>query len=331
MVVVSFIGLITVLLLPAVQSAREAARRAQCTQNLRQIGIALHSYADTIGCFPLGTMLSGDPRFPGKGRPYCEYLVIDKGFLASILPQIEQASLFNSINHGLSLFSRENHTVLAVRVATYSCPSDPDAGRLRDGSLVNFLPFIPKGFDSHVKVATTSYACMHGPNTAMALPVLNGSTCIPPPDRVESVSGTIIEAGPIRPVSVSDGLSNTIIATEKATSSYRAFDAIVPNSTSQTAWWASGSFGDTLSTALYPPNSYKITALDADTMWIWFASASSQHPGGVNALLGDGSVRFIKETIDSWPVETAGHSPSPRLWQALSTRNGGELASPGDY
>ena len=105
-------------------------------------------------------------------------------------------------------------------------------------------------------------------------------------------------------------------------------------------WWITGNVGDTLFTGLYPPNGEK--ALGGG----FVSPASSLHPGGVNVLMADGSARFVKETIQSWPIDAATTDPvgstfsesgywvglpPPGVWQALSTRNGGELTTSADY
>jgi prepilin-type processing-associated H-X9-DG protein len=151
-------------------------------------------------------------------------------------------------------------------------------------------------------------------------------------------NGVFNDLSPIRLASVTDGLSNTIFMAEKATTILQELDAVIPQYAAQHGWYITGNWGDTLITALYPPNAFDGVAFAAVTAWT--NSASSMHPGGLNVLMGDGSVRFIKNSIQSWPFDPisgnpAGASqngqgswvnvPPSGVWQSLSTRSGGEV------
>jgi len=138
--------------------------------------------------------------------------------------------------------------------------------------------------------------------------------------------------------SVTDGLSNTMFVMEKSTAILQHLSAVNPFVFAKYGWYITGNWGDTLVTTLYPPNACGKVVLGATAAWT--DSASSLHPGGVNVLMGDGSVRFVKETIGCWAVDPISGSPSGAslgyggwwtnlppsgVWQALSTRSGGEL------
>src|SRR4051812_16337754 len=113
LVVIAIIGVLIALLLPAVQAAREAARRMQCTNNLKQVGLALHNYHDVWGRFPMGSVQVDSPN--GSYR---------RPFLSSLLPFLEQRNLFDSYNYDLSFQVDQNETTRTSIVAVFACPSD---------------------------------------------------------------------------------------------------------------------------------------------------------------------------------------------------------------
>ena len=189
----------------------------------------------------------------------------------------------------------------------------------------------------------TSYAGMIGSLPVLAQP-LPGNNCVVPGALIAQCNGVFNDLSPIRLASVTDGLSNTIFMAEKATTILQELNALDPQYAAQHGWYITGNWGDTLVTALYPPNACDKVA--GASMTAWTNSASSMHPGGLNVLMGDGSVRFIKDTIQTWPFSTltgnpAGASqngqgawvnlPPSGVWQALSTRNGGEVVGSDAY
>ena len=142
----------------------------------------------------------------------------------------------------------------------------------------------------------------------------------------------------------SQPLSHTLFVTEKATTLFQDLAPLDPTLFTKRGWWLTGNWGDTLMTTMYPINTFDKIALAAGSVHTY--SASSLHPGGVNALMGDGSVKFIKETIQSWPNDTLLGMPTgatrnpggwwenvPRggVWQALGSRSGGEVIDPSAY
>ncbi len=330
LVAIAIIAALVGLLLPAVQAARESSRRARCSNNLRQIGLGLHSYHDSNECFPMGMMLTGDGRFREPGRLYCDPPLPDRGFLVGILPGIEQAPLFNAINHSLTIFGAENSTIFAASVATYACPSDPAAGSPRSGYPAARLPLPVDPRDFPAAVVASSYAGVQGSRWMPGVPTPIGGRCQIAPESADRLDGVINQLGPIRVASISDGLSQTMVGTEKAIATFSAFDAIDPTYANDSGWWFSGSLADTMASAYYPPNARNRVKLGSGTEFVWYGSASSLHPGGVNVLMGDGSVRFVKDSIGSWPVDPETgqpqpfQGPKPGVWQALATRNGGE-------
>jgi prepilin-type processing-associated H-X9-DG protein len=337
--VVSVVCLLVGLLLPAVQSAREAARRAQCSNNLKQLGLALHAYHDVFGSLPPGRIKSYDPRYSGP-HPPCTSSIVDKSIEVFALGFLEQTTLYNAINQNLAIIGGENSTVHSIVVSTFACPSDTASGYTRDlnpGALTRY------GVPDPARMVCTSYAGMIGSLPVLAQP-LPSSNCVVPAGPAAQCNGVFNDLAPINLASVTDGLSNTIFMAEKATTILQELNALNPQYAAQHGWYITGNWGDTLVTALYPPNACDKVA--GASMTAWTNSASSMHPGGLNVLMGDGSVRFIKDTIQTWPFSPltgnpAGSSqnaqgawvnlPPCGVWQALGTRSGGEAVGGQSY
>ena len=336
LVVVAVVAILIGLTLPAVQSAREAARRAQCQNYLKQIGLALHSYHDAFESLPPGRMMTYDPRFAGSNPP-CTSAIVDKSVLVMILPFIEQSALYNAFNQDLTVIGRENRTVQSQVVGVYACPSDPGSPGPR---AMDPQPLFESGLASQgeqLQAAFTSYSACYGSFYVQAIP-RSATRCIIPPRLAAQADGVFNDLSPIRLASISDGLSHTMFASEKATIAFEQLKPVDPGVVGKYGWYFTGNFGDTLLTTFYPPNPFKKVASIAGPARLF--AASSLHPGGVNVVMGDGSVRFIKETIESWPYDPStgnpvgavqsvegwwGSPPPPGIWQALSTRAGGEV------
>jgi prepilin-type N-terminal cleavage/methylation domain-containing protein/prepilin-type processing-associated H-X9-DG protein len=331
-VVLAILGLLLSLVLPAVQDAREAARRLACTNNLKQLGIALHNYHQAVGALPIGHMQLYDRRYAGPNPP-CTARAGEKSILVMVLPYLEQSTLYNSVNSDLTIYGFENRTIFAVGVASFVCPSDTDAGGPRgmDSSQLVGLGLATPG--ELLKGDFTSYAGCFGSLAVVDFPN-PANQCAVPGQVWEQANGCFNDRSPMNYSMISDGLSNTILAAERSCTTLR--DDRGPST--KFGWYFSNTLGDTLYTAMLPPNVYR-----KEEGIIKPAAASSFHPGGLNVLMGDGTVRFIKETIQSWPVDlsTIGapagarlnrggwwdNLPSPGIWQRLSTRAGGEVVS----
>lgn len=319
LVVIAIIGLLVALLLPAVQAAREAARRSQCKNNLKQIGLALHTFENTFRQYP-----------PSYGGPLGGRTVGSPGgdwsAQACILPQIEQTALYDEIDFNLSYkdATLSDGTLLsAMRVPTYLCPSEI------------------KDF-----VRTKSGVNVHYPlNYALNL----GVWFVFDPVTGRGGDGAFYPNRSLKPSDFIDGLSNTLGAAEVKTYTpyFRNAALATPplpvappdvcglggefkSSTGHTEW-VDGRSHQTGFTTLFTPNTLVEcviggTAYDVDwtnqqegksTTAPTYAAvtARSHHPGAVNSLLMDGSVRSVGETIDLG------------VWRALSTRSGGEVVS----
>jgi prepilin-type processing-associated H-X9-DG protein len=158
-----------------------------------------------------------------------------------------------------------------------------------------------------------------------------------PAPLIAQSNGVFNDLTPIRLASVTDGLSNTILIAEKAARVLQELNALNPDYAAQHGWYITGNWGDMLVTTLYPPNA--CDRIPGAAMTAWTNAASSMHPGGLNVLMGDGSIRFIKDTIQTWPFNPVSGNPSGAsqngqgawigsplgVWQALSTRSGGEV------
>jgi prepilin-type N-terminal cleavage/methylation domain-containing protein/prepilin-type processing-associated H-X9-DG protein len=319
LVVIAIIGVLLALLLPAVQSAREAARRAQCVNNLKQITLALHNYIDVNGVLPMG-----------YANQWCEVIpdamCVSHGQFVAMLPQLEQQPLFNAVNFERNLYNSPNTTIFATGVKILWCPSDPsiDQPVIYDlnETLQNTIYL-----SSYVGCSGTWYN--HGRN----------------PVRTAQINGLFWGASSVRLADVTDGTSHTIVYGE------RAHALLTPDTASYWSWWADGDIGDTIFSTLYPMNPQKRIkdgSLPFTDSLYWASSASSLHPGGANFAMLDGSVRFIKDSINCWPIDPATNLPpglsqggNPVLYswgpdlsfgtyQRLSTRSFDDIISSGD-
>jgi prepilin-type N-terminal cleavage/methylation domain-containing protein/prepilin-type processing-associated H-X9-DG protein len=335
LVTVSIVAVLVGLTLPAVQSAREAGRRVHCWSNLHQIGLALRGYHDAFGSLPPGRIKAYDPRYSGP-QPPCTFSIVDKSFEIFALGFMEQFSAYNAVNQSLAIVSGENSTVHGISVAAFACPSDPGSGVLR---VLGPRVLTSYGVPDPAVMVFTSYAGNIGSLPVLAQP-LPRNGCSVSAALFAQCNGVFNDLSPIRLSAVTDGLSSTIFVAEKSVTVLDELSLTQPKFAERRGWYITGNWGDTLFTALYPPNACDRVAPGSPAAWA--NSASSMHPGGLNALLGDGSVRFIKDGIQTWPFnsvsgEPAGASldssgvwinlPSSGVWQALSTRGASEVMS----
>jgi len=319
LVVIAIIAVLIALLLPAVQSAREAARRSQCINNLKQIGLGMHNYESINGSLPPGQ----------KSCCWGTWLVF-------ILPQVEQQALYNAWNFGGDLVYLQsgsqydaplryngvaNTTVTATRVNAYMCPSDGNATTLPGIDKVTSQNYVvnygnlPKSQPASFAFGGVTYPFGGAPFTDMS-------------DPGQGMGGQRV----VGFSSVSDGLSNTLLASELVVGTGKGGLYSAPYDLRGFSWWGSGaSF-----TAWIAPNSTQPDVTESKDYCVYpyqmnppcteptstlplFNGARSRHSGGVNVTMGDGSVRFIKNSI------------SLNIWRALSTTKGGEVISSDTY
>ncbi len=332
LVVLGIIGVLVGLLLPAVQSAREAGRRALCMNNLRQIGLAVHVYHQAVGSLPPGRFKLYDPRYTGSNPP-CSTEGFDKSLLVQLLGALDAAPLYNAVNQSLAIMSLENTTVWSVVVPTFACPNDPGGGEahvLNPSSLT--WVGIPTLSGRSLPMVFTSYAGFFGSLSASAYPE-ESTRCVVQSLTIIQTNGCFNDLAPLSYASITDGLSSTLLLGER-TNYILDYD--------NRGWYVMGNLGDALISAMRPPYSKRFGTEHAGDP----GSATSLHPGGVNVVMADGSGRFIKDTIQSWPIDpyttypagawkTAGgwwtNLPTPGVWQNLATRAGSEVISAEDF
>jgi prepilin-type N-terminal cleavage/methylation domain-containing protein/prepilin-type processing-associated H-X9-DG protein len=331
LVVIAIIAVLIGLLLPAVQSAREAARRVQCTNNLKQLTLAATNYVSSQGVLPSSAL------FGGPGTDYIPEW--GHGPFVYMLDHLEQQALFHAVNFSLSHYAPQNITIAGTRLETLQCPSDPVAAEGEDLHPWFYQQYRPPG----ARQTLTSYAGNSGVAGVIFPP------WDPPTFRLEHdhATGTIYSHSAIKLADIPDGTSNTIIFSERDCSLIKRLN--VTNIPDAKAWWNSGYWPHTTFTTWGGPNfSRKYPDFVKNGAWFYANGvASSNHPGGVNVAFIDGSVRFISETIDSWQPDDYGWgwpiglpvvvpftgygAANPGVWQKLSTRRGGEIVSGGAY
>lgn len=296
LVVIAIIGVLVALLLPAVQAAREAARRAECVNNLKQIGLAFQNYESALKTYPPG-------RVGCDGSSLC---TLDTGkvgasALVMILPQLEQQSLYDQFDFTDGPWTYDstwiplNAVAIGTRVQAYVCPSDDSEPYSRDVSWPTY-----NVDTTTLQVAVGNYSPVAGTFGFTSHGSIDG-------EIKYYNTGVFHYLFPYAPRHVTDGLSNTMFAGE-------AIGVDTPDSSN--IWSFAIRFIDCQRTTDNPlntlpgePNAYS----PSDGSYRANGAFASQHPGGANFAFGDASVRFLSEGID---FET---------YQALSTRAGGEV------
>ncbi|MBA2116652.1 DUF1559 domain-containing protein [Bremerella alba] len=283
LVVIAIIGVLIALLLPAVQQAREAARRMQCSNNMKQVGLALHTYHDTFQKFPRGT-----------------YACCYGTWQVAILPQIEQGNLWENYNMAERYSHASNQDVTTLRIDTLTCPSDtPNA------------PYVSGGIEytAHNYAANYGNVGHYRSAPGQMPPDLNGIEFMGAPFSFEKAFGFR---------DITDGTTNTLLVSE-------VLQGVDGDLRGFTWWGAASGFSGYL-----PPNARDPDVMEsssvckntperglpctsATTSNPYRHASRSRHPGGVQSLLCDGSVRFVPETVDL------------ATWRGLSTAQGGEV------
>lgn len=307
LVVIAIIAVLIGLLLPAVQKVREAANRMTCQNNLKQIGLAVHSIHDATGGIPANI------------RPNLNSTVRVR-WLTFILPYVEQDNIYKAYNQTVNWSDPLNVPYTSTKIKTFLCPSTPEAGL--DGA--------PDTSPAWTQiVANSDYAGFYGVHSSL------GSAGLVDTQSVGSTNGAISKIQKLRFADFTDGLSNTIQATESAgrPNIYRKGQIVATASASSRVngggWCrpaseipflygtdATGTTGPGAA-AINVTNGIDYIAAGGPSSAVYGTDGSGQiysfHTGGTNTLMGDGSVRFLTATTDI------------RTLARLVSRNGGEV------
>ncbi len=301
LVVIAIIGILIALLLPAVQAAREAARMTQCSNNLKQIGLAAHNYHSTHGCFPAGNICEGAAE---SARPRTTWAL-------SLLPYIEQQPLFDEYDFDAAYGTTApvNYDVVAAHLETYACPSDlpmetrvPASGPGSGGASY-------KPNSKRVDFRTASYNAVAGASTSGDdwFDGFHGNSIfypVPPGDASNLMGIELNERGPMHTVGVNhlnfesmahirDGASNTLLVGERHISG-------LP---SRRPMWAYGYTTHAMSSMMFPSATLLHEYARCEVVFTnnrkpCLRGWGSFHPAGIQFVACDGSVRTVSSQID---------------------------------
>jgi len=353
LVVIAIIAVLISLLLPAVQSAREAARRAQCTNNLKQIGLAMHNYESGNGSFPpSGESTNFNPASVGSTSTVPITQFVDGNFsaFARLLPYMEGGSSYSAINFNVAEYNEAtgmNFTGCSTVVSVYLCPSSvrqPDGGNDGIDTLDPITTLFGKGY-GYDDYGPTCYTDIDptGTNTGY-------SAATPFRNKASRADG-LLHVGKTRISECSDGLSNTIAIGEDAGRDPRFVspytEGIVYNGapartspppgelgpadgyTAIRRYWRWAEADTAFGVSGQPNNKYR--PMYEQSAWSTgpYVTAGNNagandelfsfHPGGINVLMGDGSVRFLRDSVNLVTL------------RSLVTLRGGEVISSDSY
>jgi prepilin-type processing-associated H-X9-DG protein len=319
LVVIAIIGILIALLLPAVQAAREAARRAECSNNLKQLGIGLHNYHDSYKTFPFAWMvtLPGGSLAPGANA---------QCWGTRILPYIEQGAIYDQYDNSypawpvLGPIAANNERLIQTPIAVYVCPSTPGSVEARTYN----ADYTNAGFPIQFRAAPSDYTVstgVRGVFASIAYASYPGGaggnregamlfTGLDPTTMQMSINPSTMAA-------IKDGLSNTILVGERTGGNVLYSGAqIVADATFNSTYMPvnGGGWGDILngehwhSGSLFnPPTTVPLAEgpCGINCTNVRGNGFHSFHPGGCQFLLGDGSVRFFSETIEQFVLASA--------------------------
>ena len=307
LVVIAIIGVLIALLLPAVQAAREAARRSQCSNNLKQIGLGMHNYHSALNTFPSGQSVNQNAGWNGFSAQ------------AMMLPFMEQQPLYAGINFSVDSTNNPiNITAWNTVVNFFLCPSDGNAGKANISSYRGSVGTTTEqngnsgnngtggntsGLFGYNGVCYGLRDCTDGSSQTVAYSEqLVGAPQTSNTKRQTSITNVgFNQNAAVYDASTATDFPNVIPALQQCTTSFQGGSSLTNGTGNR---WLLGNSGYTLFNTVVPPNSKqypwancRVDCNNCGPDSSNFMNAQSNHPGGVNVLMGDGSVRFIKDSI----------------------------------
>jgi prepilin-type N-terminal cleavage/methylation domain-containing protein/prepilin-type processing-associated H-X9-DG protein len=353
LVVITIIGILMSLLLPAVQSARESARRLQCANNIKQLGLALQTYHTAMGKFPPSSVWKAGANFDASRVDNTNDFDLYENWVIIILPQLENQNLRNQFDLTVAINetnnNAKNQAARATQLSVMLCPSDS----------YNQKPFMGSG-SSHTNQLGDNWARgNYAANAALGYMSYNIHGGSPSYDAANPatgwtnryVRGVMGVNASLRIDDIKDGASNTILVGEIRTgiTSFDCRGVWAMSGGCPSALWAHGYHGDDngpnsttvnkgdgmmsctdVNSAVGDTSGKQLAALGLPC-WVsdspnWQQTARSMHTGGVNVCFADGSVRLISDSIELGTLPTAGN-PLPAclgVWDKLNLSNDGQ-------